>query len=72
MQVHPLVYSIFSRDGHSSYIRDTLYLDDARIQSHIELGGSLQFEHVWLKYAEDGKYVLKDISFTISEEEKVL
>ena len=52
-------------------LKQEAYLEDAHIQSNIELGGSLKFEHVWLRYAEDEEYVLKDISFTISAEEKV-
>ena len=36
------------------------------------ISGPLQFDRVWLKYAEDEKYVLKDISFTVKENEKVI
>ena len=33
--------------------------------------GSISFRNVWLRYAEKEPYVLKDISFSIQEKEKV-
>ena len=35
------------------------------------LAGSIRFRNVWLRYAEKEPYVLKDISFSIQEKEKV-
>ena len=49
-------------------------LDTARDQAEVNatLEGPLQFDRVWLKYAANEKYVLKDISFTVKENEKVI
>ena len=33
--------------------------------------GSISFRNVWLRYAEKEPYVLKDLSFSIQEKEKV-
>ena len=33
--------------------------------------GSISFKNVWLRYAEKEPYVLKDLSFSIQEKEKV-
>ena len=52
-------------------LKPEAYLEDACSQCHDKLEGQLRFEHVWLRYAEDEKYVLKDITFTIHEKEKV-
>ena len=52
-------------------LKPEAYLEDACPQSNNKLNGPLKFEHVWLRYAEDEEYVLKDISFTIDEKEKV-
>ena len=35
------------------------------------LAGSISFKNVWLRYAEDHVYILKDLSFHIEEKEKV-
>ena len=35
------------------------------------LAGSICFKNVWLRYAEDQVYILKDLSFHIQEKEKV-
>ena len=35
------------------------------------LDGSISFRNVWLKYAEEEPYVLKDLSFSIQEKERV-
>ena len=53
-------------------LKPEAYLDNADGKLIHELGGKLEFEHVWLRYAEDEKYVLKDISFTINTKEKVI
>ena len=34
--------------------------------------GSISFRNVWLKYAEEEPYILKDLSFSIQEKERVL
>ena len=39
--------------------------------SVITLAGSITFKNVWLRYAEEEPYVLKDLSFSIEEKEKV-
>ena len=43
----------------------------AAVNLSYDLSGPLQFDRVWLKYADDEKYVLKNISFTVKENEKV-
>ena len=53
-------------------LKPEAYLDDADGQLIHKLEGKLEFEHVWLRYEEDEKYVLKDISFTIDMKEKVI
>ena len=35
------------------------------------LAGSISFNNVWLRYAQEEAYVLKDLSFHIQEKEKV-
>ena len=35
------------------------------------LAGNICFKNVWLRYAEDEVYVLKNLSFNIQEKEKV-
>ena len=52
-------------------LKPEAYIEDSCGQSDNNLRGPLKFEHVWLSYAEDEDYVLKDISFTIYEKEKV-
>ena len=34
-------------------------------------GGEIEFRNVWLRYAEDCKYVLKNVNFKIGREEKI-
>ena len=53
-------------------LKPEAYLDNTDGQLVHELGGKLELEHVWLRYAEDEKYVLKDISFTIDTKAKVI
>ena len=53
-------------------LKPEAYLDNTDGQMVHELGGKLELEHVWLRYAEDEKYVLKDISFTIDSKEKAI
>ena len=53
-------------------LKPEAYLDNTDGQMVHELGGKLELEHVWLRYAEDEKYVLKDISFTIDTKEKAI
>ena len=53
-------------------LKPEAYLDNTDGQLVHELGGKLELEHVWLRYAEEEKYVLKDISFTIYTKEKVI
>ena len=36
-----------------------------------KLVGSITFQNVWLRYADNQDYVLKDLSFKIEEQEKV-
>ena len=36
-----------------------------------KLEGSITFKNVWLRYANNQDYVLKDLSFKIEEQEKV-
>ena len=36
-----------------------------------DLSGSISFSNVWLRYAQEEAYVLKDLSFHIQEKEKV-
>ena len=48
-------------------------LDTAHEQVSVNatISGPLQFDRVWLKYGDKEKYVLKNISFTVKENEKV-
>ena len=52
-------------------LKQEAYLKDICGPFNIILQGQIKFEHVWLRYADDEDYVLKDISFTIDEKEKV-
>ena len=36
-----------------------------------DLSGSISFSNVWLRYAQEEAYVLRDLSFHIHEKEKV-
>ena len=36
-----------------------------------KLRGSITFKNVWLRYADNQNYVLKDLSFKIEKQEKV-
>ena len=55
-------------------LKSEAYLDTAHGQASVNatISGPLQFDRVWLKYAQDEEYVLKDISFTVKENEKVI
>ena len=52
-------------------LRQEAYLKDICGPFNNKLQGQIKFEHVWLRYTDDEDYVLKDISFTIDEKEKV-
>ena len=43
----------------------------AAVNHGSKLSGPIQFDRVWLKYADEETYVLKNISFTVKENEKV-
>ena len=51
-----------------AYLKES---EDTNDKLNDMLKGPIAFEHVWLRYAKDEEYVLKDISFTLHDKEKV-